>query len=77
MTIIEAVTHMKNGGYVTHPKWKNGSFYDYYLVYNNFYDCIDLVDSEKIEGSDYGEVVGSYGINLESILDNKWIIYKN
>lgn len=77
MNIIDAVKHMQNGEYITHPKWRNGSFYDFFIAYNEYNDCIDFVDALRVDSMDEEYSIDVYDFDLEDILDEKWIIYND
>lgn len=62
---------------ITHPKWKDGDFYDFFIAYNKYKDCIDLVDVLRVDSMDEEYDIDVYEFELEDILDEKWIIYND
>lgn len=77
MTLIEAMVNMRYGRYVTHPKWKDGDSYDYFIAYNKYNKCIDLVDVLRVDSMDEEYSVDVYEFDLDDMLDEKWIIYND
>ncbi|MGL5381043.1 hypothetical protein [Clostridium sp.] len=81
MNIIEAVKYMKSNVDVRIVKeeWREGvCFFKYYLRYNEFYNCVEMIDSYSIwDLSNDESYISDYNFDLEDILYNNWMVYED